>query len=231
MLAIIGQAARDPNVDIGKMERLWDMYRQMCVINAEVEYAKSMSTVQSHVPAIEKKAKNLQTNSKYAKLEHICEKLTPIATENGFSISYGTDKADLEGDIRTTAIVYHSGGHKTHHHVDLPLDNVGIKGSVNKTAVHARKSSHTYGRTILQSMIFNVSTVEVDDDGNASGGEQELINEKQLADITALLDELTKEKKQDALFGLFKWLKIESVDQIPSNQYDKAIKAIEARRK
>ena len=52
------------------------------------------------------------------------------------------------------------------HHIDLPLDNVGTKGTVNKTGVQATGSTNAYGRRYLVLMIFNVSTEDEDNDGN-----------------------------------------------------------------
>lgn len=233
MLSMIERAAKDPNVDIDKMERMWAMYREMQKSKAEQEYASAMAEVQSKVPAIERKAHNQQTGSNYAKLEHICQKLTPIATEYGFSISYGTGKAEADGEIRTVATVYHSGGHSREYYVDLPPDNVGIKGSVNKTAVHARKSSLTYGRVILLGLIFNVQTVEADDDGNGAGkGAVKYITENQAADLESLADEVGADKAAFLRYISTQCnTEIKRFADIPEKAHKIAVSALESKRK
>jgi len=69
---------------------------------------------------------------------------------------------------RTVAIVTHAAGHNKRHHIDLPPDDSGAKGNVNKTGVQAAGSTNAYARRYLSLMIFNVST-EDDNDGNTAG--------------------------------------------------------------
>lgn len=75
----------------------------------------------------------------------------------------------------------HEAGHTKRYYVDLPIDSTGIKGSVNKTGVHANGSTYSYARRYLTMMIFNVVLTN-EDNGRNGGGEQpqslgELMNE------------------------------------------------------
>lgn len=169
VLAVISRAAQDPSVDVDKMERLLNMQWQLMDRQASEAYAKAMANVQSEVPAIVKDADNSQTRSKYAKLEQINKVLVPIYTREGFSLSFGTEPSSQEAHLRITCSVAHVGGHTENFAYDLPYDDRGIGGKVNKTGIHASGSTVTYGRRYLTNMIFNLSTTDDDDDGNMAG--------------------------------------------------------------
>jgi len=172
MLSIIARAASDPAVDVTKMERLMAMQERLFAKQAEQQFNVAMTSVQSKVRYIQKDAKNQQTNSSYAKLETINRAIVPVATEHGFSMSFGTADCPIADHIRVTCQVLHAGGHSRQYQCDVPIDMLGAKGNPNKTRTHGFGSSLTYGRRYLTLLIFNLSTGE-DDDGNAAGGSLE----------------------------------------------------------
>ena len=71
----------------------------------------------------------------------------------------------------------HEAGHTKRYHVDLPIDSTGIKGSVNKTGVHANGSTYSYARRYLTMMIFNVVLTNEDNDGNVDGDQPQSLGE------------------------------------------------------
>lgn len=168
MVEAITRAASDPSVDAGKMERLWAIAKEAQAQQAEREYSEAMSAAQAEMPRIVKTALNKQTSSKYAKLEHVIDQITPVYTKHGFSLSFGTADSPLDKHIRITCETRHAGGHKESSWYDQPIDDAGIRGEVNKTPTHGRGSALTYGRRYLTTLIFNLSIGE-DDDGNMAG--------------------------------------------------------------
>ncbi len=139
---------------------------------AKQQFSIAMAACQSQMPAILKTAENTQTHSKYETLDALNKAVSPVYTSNGFSVSFGTDTAHSIDDpmLRVTAEVSHVGGWVKNYHYDLPYDDLGIKGNVNKTKIHASGSTLSYGRRYLLKLIFNLTTVdELDDDGNESG--------------------------------------------------------------
>jgi len=108
--------------------------------------------------------------------------------------------------------------------VDMAIDDVGIKGSPNKTIPHAEGSSFLYGRRYLTCLIFNVPTGD-DDDGNGAGG-VEYITEKQLSQLTDMINDT--ETKEDKFMS---FMKVESLDKIPAKQFGKAFAALQAKMK
>lgn len=170
LLQAITGAASNPQTDIEKMERLFAMHQKMVAQEAEAAFNAAMSRAQANIVPVANNAANTQTNSRYAKLAAINKAITPIYTAEGLSISFDSGEAP-QGLMRTIAIVSHAQGHSRSYHLDLPPDDVGAKGTVNKTQVHALGSTSSYARRYLVCMIFNVTT-EDDDDGNKGGRRQ-----------------------------------------------------------
>lgn len=170
MLAMIEKVAFDPNVDVAKMEQLLSMQERIFDKQTTIEFNQDMVACQKEMPIVYAKVANTQTNSKYAKVEHILECIKPVYTKHGFSMSFGTDKSTLENHIIVTCDVLHKSGYSREYMSEMPLDLTGIKGSVNKTGIHATASAYTYAKRYLIGMIFNLTIANEDDDGVKAGG-------------------------------------------------------------
>lgn len=169
MVTLIDKALVNPDIDVSKMREILDVQERIYDKNAQIEFNRAMALCQQEMPAIAKTAENLQTNSKYAKYETIITDTKPVYTKHGFSISFGEDESPREGHIRVIADLMHSQGHAKRYHADLPLDDAGIKGNVNKTAVHAKGSTFSYSKRYLFCMIFNIALANEDDDAVKAG--------------------------------------------------------------
>lgn len=166
MLAIIARAASDPNVNVDKMERLYAMLKEEKARVAEQQFNEAMRKAQSEMPMVVKDAKNPSTNSNFARLETLKKITTPIITTNGFSQQFSQGDGALPGKIRVLCEVSHIGGHSKIFHLDLSPDDVGPKGLPNKTKIHGEGSTFSYGERYLTKLIFNITIVGEDDDGN-----------------------------------------------------------------
>lgn len=167
LMQAVARAASDPTVDVDKMERMWAMLERAEDRKASQEFADAMAQAQSAMPLIGKDRHNSQTNSDYATLDAINERIVPIYTRHGLSLTFDTSESPLADHVRVTCRVKHRGGHTESYTHDNPLDMTGIGGKVNKTATHGRGSAITYARRYLTMLIFNLRTGH-DDDGNAS---------------------------------------------------------------
>lgn len=165
MLGMIERAARDPQVDIDKLERLLAIHREMQSEAKKTAYNAAMARVQARLKPVYRDAVNKQTQSTYARLETISDAITPVITEEGFSLSYDTADCPREGHIRIVCHVMHRDGHSELKHFDLALDDVGLKGNPNKTAIQASGSTISYGRRYLKCMVFDVVLTNEDNDG------------------------------------------------------------------
>lgn len=216
------EMAIQQNADVAKLEKLMDLQERWDARQAEVSFNAALNRVQANLPQIEKKAENKQTSSKYAKLEDVNAALVPVYAAEGFSISWGTDNSPLEGYIRLVADLSHAAGHTRRYHLDTPLDRAGIKGTDNKTLVHATGSSISYGRRYLTLMMFNASTYD-DKDGNHP---KPTVSEEQQANLQALIDEVGANKA-----GFLGFFKVRSLAEIYADKYVDAVRMLEAKRK
>lgn len=165
MLAMIERAARDPGMDIDKLERLFALHRESQAQERKTAYNAAMARVQAKLKPVYRDAVNNQTSSPYARLETISDAINPIVTEEGFSLSFDTEDCPKADHIRIVCDVMHSAGHSERKHFDLALDNVGFKGNPNKTAIQASGSTISYGRRYLKLMVFDVTLTNEDNDG------------------------------------------------------------------
>ncbi len=207
-------------MDADAMEKLVGLVERRENRVAENEFNEALAKAQSEMKPVLPNGFNQQTSSEYPKLEEVNTMAMPIATKNGFSISCTQGKTEIEGHLRIEGTLSHSSGHSRDYYVDLPLDQTGIKGTVNKTLIHATGSTFTYGRRYLAIMIFNISILGVDDDGQASGkieGKPEesgnLITKNNVKKIEAMIgkDEALKQLVLDK-FGIALYAQIEKKD-------------------
>lgn len=166
LLSVIERAARDPNTDVEKMERLFQLQERVLDRASETAFSEAKHVAQSQMPQIRRTGKNDQTRSTYAELDEIAEQIDPIAHAHGFSMSFGTADSPLENHYRVTCRLRHRGGFYEDYHADVPSDTVGMKGNQNKTATHGFGSTMSYGRRYLKLLVWDIATT--DDDGRAA---------------------------------------------------------------
>lgn len=220
---IIERAARDPNVDIDKMQRLMEMREREMARLAQVEFNKAMKAAQADMPQVVRDADNDQAKSRYARYETISEAIQPIITKHGFSLTFSEGTTAKENHIRVLCDVMHEGGHTKQYHADIPFDNVGMKGNANKTNTHAYGSTKSYGKRYLKCDIFDVALKNEDDDGNSAGGEtpQERINEEQLQALQKLIEETQSDIVKFCQLG-----KIAALPDMLSRDFEPAVRLL-----
>lgn len=216
MIQMIQRAAADPAVDVDKMERLMQMHERFVDRQASAAFNAAMVQAQKRIRPVVRMSFNTQTNSGYAKLEDIDKQISPVYTEEGFSLSFGTADSPLAGHLRVVCDVMHEQGHTKQYHMDLPLDSAGIAGKVNKTGVHAHGSTNSYARRYLTMNIFNVVMVSEDNDGNreTEPEPEPMVTPAQVKQIEALLDKCAERTK----LGFEKMYV--TADQVPKVNFD-----------
>lgn len=215
LVNIIARAAADPNTDVDKLERLLAMQERVLEREAARAFHDAMRAAQEQIRPIIKNRKNPETHSTYADLEQISDLADPIIHEKGFSLSYGTADCPLANHYRVTCEVSHIGGFSKDYQADVPIDNVGPKGSQNKTNTHGFGSALTYGRRYLKLLIFDIKTK--DDDGRGAGN-GEPISKEQVQTLNGLADAVGADK-----IKLCGYLKIDGLPELPQFAYDGAV--------
>lgn len=165
LLDVIARAARDPNVDVAKMERLFELQERVQARDAKIAYSTALAELQPLLPVISERGKILnnskQVQSTYAYWEDVNEAIRPLLAEHGFSLSFRTGKSG--SDITVTGVLSHRDGHSEETTISLPADSSG-----SKNAVQAVASSTSYGKRYTAFALLNITTKGEDDDGQTA---------------------------------------------------------------
>ncbi len=224
---LLRMAGKDSGIDVELIREFRDIYERDRDYAAKQLCFAAMNKVQAELKAVDRDGTNEQTHSKYAKRETMIAAIRPIYTKYGFSVSHNEAKeAPREGETRYLATCQHEGGYEKEFHVDLPLDDKGFKGTANKTAVHAKKSSSTYAEGILEARIFNVAFGK-DDDGNAAGDPADAtpLTAARLQDIKRRIDECGS-----TVAKVCKSCEVKTLAEIPDDKYYFCVGALQARK-
>lgn len=214
-------AAMENGIDPNHLEKLlalqerWDENeRRKAEHQAEIAYNQAMAECQAAIQPVKAKLKNTQTNSIYADLTAIDDAIRPVYTSHGFSISEGSSKSDIEDNVYVYIDVLHRDGHSKRYGDDFPLDGAGIKGTVNKTAIHAKASTKTYARRYLITGVFNIAIARHDRDGNDS---DQPISEKHVGILRALINSCHPDENAEG--RALKFAQVETLEEIPSRMF------------
>lgn len=222
-LTSVERLTLDPRVDTDKLQAIIEMQYIEEDRRAKKEFIRDMVKCQTEMPAIKKDKQNNQTDSLYAKVETIKRAIKPVYTNHGFAITFREGEARNENDIRLIATVMHISGHSEEHYYDNPMDNAGIKGSLNKTPTHGKSSGISYAERYLLKLIFNLELHDEDDDGNQAG--TSYITAEQVLEIETILKNDDRDREK-----FIKYLKVESLSLLPANKYNAAIVALKAKK-
>jgi len=216
MLEVIGRASMDARVDPAKMRELLNIQMEIEKRDAKTAFDVAMIEAQTEMPMVLKDTRNDVTNSYFVKLETLSKEMDPIIHKHGFSLEYGMATPRLADHYCISCLVSHKGGHSRDYFLDLPTDDVGMKGNPNKTPLHAAASTVTYGRRILKTIIFDVRQSSFDDDGNR-GGAMPITDDQ----AKAVREALAEVKGDEGKFC--KWLGIDTINQMPTRLLGQAM--------
>lgn len=226
-LEMIAQAARDPSVDVKKLEALLDLQERIEKRDQEKAFNIAMKVAQEQIPPVLKDRNNPATSSKYSTLEKVNKTIMPVILNNGFTLSFGSGAPRIPDHYLVTCVLSHISGHSRSYEADVPADVEGMKGAKNKSATQGFGSSMSYGRRYLTLMIFNiVPTDKEDNDGNTQVTEAEiiLISAKQ---FTALNDKLENVKADKRKFC--EHFRIDGLAKLPAKRFFEAIGMLDQR--
>lgn len=165
-MAGLERMAKDPALDVSKLEKVFDFQMRMLEKWQEQQFHSDMVLCSASMPVIVKRNKNSQTNSLYAKLEDIAAEAKPIYHRHGFTLKTSQQDCPIPGKIRYSCKVSHKLGWSEEHHLDLSPDDTGQKGNQSKTKIHGELSTLTYAERYLMCSIFDITVDGLDRDGN-----------------------------------------------------------------
>lgn len=211
LISMIERAARDPSVDIDKMERLFGMQQRAVERHAKTAFLAAFSKLQANLPAATRGGKG-HNDKKYARFEDVITAVRPHLAAHGFSLSFRV--VNENAMMRVVGVLGHADGHSEQTDIVLPADTTG-----NKNAVQALGSSVSYGKRYVALTLLGIAT-EDDDDGKA-GGAVATITEDQAEKIKAALDETGGQLPRFCVY----W-KLEKLTDLSVDKFDEAMASI-----
>lgn len=191
LISMIERAARDPSVDIDKMERLFLLQERMSAQRAKAAYLSALADMQPELPVIDKRGeisrrakddsgvKQTAKPTKFAKWEDVVEAITPIISKHGFSLSF---RIEQDARVKVTAVLGHRDGHSEETSMSLGIDDSGAKNNLQGWG-----SSVSYGKRYTAIALLNIVARGEDDDGKAAGHEP--ASDNTLAALNTLITE------------------------------------------
>lgn len=219
---VLGDLARDPNVDVTRIAALMDLQIKAEDRQAEREFNAAFARLQPMMPRISKKGKidmGAKGSMSFARYEDLDKALRPLYVAEGFSLSFISEPS--EKGIVLVAVLAHSAGHQKTSRLQLPAD-----AGAGRNPLQALGSSLSYARRYLTCDIFNVITVGEDTDANLP---EDSLTQEQVDDITRLIQECNM---NDAAKGKFlKFMEVEAIKDITQGAYAPAMNYLQAMRR
>lgn len=199
--------------NVAAMESLVGLYERMEAKNAEKEFNAAFAKMQATMPniAATKAVPDKQGNLKYryAPYEEILEKVQPLLTAHGFSVSF--DMEFKEGRVISTCILRHSGGHSQRNSFAVRIGG----GPPGASETQADGAAKTYARRGALADALNI-VVSHDDDARVEGSGETISSEK--------AEEIRRRvRDNDAIdeVRFLKWCKVSDFEEIPASKLDK----------
>jgi hypothetical protein len=186
---VIQRLAENPQVDIGKLEKIIELQERILAHGAKAAFDAAFAAMQAELPVIAERGRT--EKAKYATLEDIVEAVRPILAKHQFSLSHRTEWLP-EGKVRIVGLLAHAGGHeKTSEFVSV------ADASGSKNAIQALGSALSYGRRYTTLDLLNIVSRYQDDDGKATSPKAPVIPDEPdgfalwADDMTSVSDEGT----------------------------------------
>lgn len=216
--------ALEQGVAVEVLERLVALQERVSDRNARQAMNEAVAAFQAECPSIKKgRTASIATKSgtkysyTYASLDQIAQAIRPILHKHG--LSYTWDSTMDAGKLVCTCTLRHVEGGEDRATFSCPTDT-----KADMSGAQASGGALTYARRQSLVQVLGLTTTDDDVDG-ADPQDAEKITEGQVADLYALADEVGADIPK-----FLKWLKVEAMADIPTSEYERAVKALEKKR-
>lgn len=206
--------AVDQGADLDRLEKLMELQQRWEETEARKEFIRAMTAFRSSVGNITKDKK--AHNSNYASLAHTLDSIKDKLSENGLSHTWKTEQHENQL-ITVTCCVTHQMGHQ-----ECTSMSANPDGSGSKNAIQAIGSTVSYLQRYTLFAILGLASTEDDNDG---GKPSEPLNDNQLANLEALIEEVNANKS-----AFLKHFKIDDLSDLPQSKLKGATAMLEAKR-
>jgi len=169
-LEVISRAAKDPDVNVDKLERLLSLQKEILAEEAKAAFNQSLAAFQARCPQLAK-SKHIHVTprgggpsryqSSYCTYEDMMAVVQPLMSELGFAASF--DTITQQGGLEIVCTLVHRGGHEKSFRLRVPIDKSG-----NKNDVQAVGSSNSYLRRYSLANALGIVFKDDDDDADAA---------------------------------------------------------------
>lgn len=191
LLSAIVALAKDPAVDVAKLDALLKMQREMEAEQARRAFLDAYTELSAVLPRVKKNGTIDLGKGKgaipFARWEDMDRLLRPLLTERGFTLSFdSTPRPGDGGGLIVTGKLEHRLGHARTASMPLPLDT-----GPGRNNLQAVGSTLSYGKRYCAEMLLNLVREGEDDDGKLGG--TRFVTAEEAAD----LDRLIAQSKSD----------------------------------
>jgi len=208
-MAMLNRAV-ESGADIEMIEKLMGLQERWESNNARKAFDEAVAAAKAEIPPIERNATG-HNEKRYANFAAIAKVVDPILGRYGLSYRFRTMQNER---ISVTCILSHKAGHSEETTLAGPADSSG-----NKNAIQAIGSTLTYLQRYSLVQMLGLAAA-ADDDGKAGSGAA-TITEAQAGQIIDLIEAKGADRK-----AFLKWAKQEKVEDIPADQFESCIGAI-----
>ncbi len=227
-MALIINAARDPNVDPAKLRELFAMCRQLKQDEAKEQFHAAMALFKKECPRIVKGHKGqivtkggAKWSYTYANVEDMAVVVDPVASACGLSYSWATAVRD-NGNISVPHVIRHVGGHEQPPvSVPVPIDSAAGSSEQMKLA-----AAHMVARRLSFLSAWGLNAFDSAQPTPDAPESSEKITDEQLHNLTELV-----EKMDNGLERFRKLFEVDKLSDLPVSRYEEAVRRVKGAKK
>jgi len=218
LMQMIYQAAKDPDFDADKMDKIIGMKERMDDREAKKAFNRALVEFKKNPPRIIKNMAVSFGNTKYshATIDSVCRQLDPVLFDLGLAFRWNVQAADDK--VRVVCVLSHVDGYSE----ESFMQDVG-DSSGSKNALQGKGSTITYLKRYTLLAALGLAEQGQDDDG-LKAHMKKAVDDEQTAEILALI-----EKAETTAKAVCAFFKVGSVPELSNEQYGAAVHMLNAK--
>lgn len=222
----IVQVAIEQGANVEQLERMWALQMQYEANEARKQFVAAMAQFKAEPPKLMKNKKVSYANRGGDVTEYMHATLGSITDAIGAAlsvvgISYRWETLQEGAQITVSCILTHAAGHAEKTTLAAAPDSSGGKNSIQAVG-----STVTYLQRYTLLAATGMATEDQDTDGVPPPTQDDFVSQDQAANLQALIDEVKADKDK-----FLTHMKVSAISEIPATHYDKAVHALEQKRK
>lgn len=223
VLAMIATAARDPSIDVVKLEKLFELRERVASAEARRSFNIAIANAKAEIGPIFKDkevdftSQKGRTNYRHETFGAIARAVDPVLGKYG--LSYRFRPSQETGRVRMTCIVSHRDGYFEESTLESPEDHSG-----NKNPIQAIGSASQYLQRYTLRAALGLSTTEHEDDGRGAFASQDavVISDEQCEHLMARIIEVGADV--DRFYTHFR---IQDIHDFPAKRFGEAMQMLD----